>query len=82
MTLTGKLKKPSIQLLAQWIITTWEKIKSESTVQGFKKCCVFSNMDRSEDDIFWKDSSYESDSITNSEDELGVEEENEADDWN
>ena len=40
-------------------------------------------MDESEDDILWKDySSYESDSRTNSEYELGEEEENEDDDWN
>ena len=82
-TPTGKLKKPSIQLLGQWIITAWGKIKSESIVKGFKKCCVSNNMDGSEDDILWKDySRYESDSSTSSEDELGEEEENEDDDGN
>ena len=40
------------------------------------------NMDGSEDDILWKDSSYESDSSTNSQDELGEEEGNEGDHWN
>ena len=44
------------------------------------KNVVSNNMDGSEDDTLWKDSCYESDSSTNSEDELG-EEENEDNDW-
>ena len=41
LTPTGKLKKLSIQLLPQWIITTWGKIKSESIVKRFKKLQCF-----------------------------------------
>ena len=46
------------------------KIKSESIVNEFKKCAVSNNMDESEDDILWKDSSYKSYSSNSMEDEL------------
>ena len=69
LTPTDKLKKPSIQLLAQWIITAWGKIKSESIVKGFKKKVVFLITWMGVRMTFlWKYSNYESDSSTNSED--------------
>jgi hypothetical protein len=46
----GRIKKPSVTILCQWIITAWQRISSEVTVKCFKKCCVFSAVDETEDD--------------------------------
>lgn len=55
LTPTGKIKKPSIQQLAGWISTAWQRITPESIVRGFKKCFISNAMDGSEDDVCWKD---------------------------
>jgi hypothetical protein len=34
------LKKPSVTTLGEWILTAWERISSESTNAGFKKCYI------------------------------------------
>lgn len=55
LTPTGKLKKPSIALLGEWILKAWAWISSDSIVVGFKKCCITNALDGSEDDILWRD---------------------------
>jgi hypothetical protein len=37
----GRIKKPTVTVLWQWIITLWQH-SPEVTVKGFKKCCVSS----------------------------------------
>jgi hypothetical protein len=58
-----KLKKSSIiTILGYWILTTWRmEISSETTVAGFKKCCIFSILYGAEDDFLWQDAEYEND---------------------
>lgn len=58
-TPTGKLKKPSVADLGQWIMAAWNAISPESIVNGFKKCCISNAMDGTEDDILWQDDSVE-----------------------
>jgi hypothetical protein len=41
----GKLKKPSVSMLKEWILTAWERISRESTVAGFKMCCISNALD-------------------------------------
>jgi len=47
----GRIKKPSVTILCQWIITAWQCISPEVTVKCFKKCCVFNALDGTEDDM-------------------------------
>lgn len=68
LTPTGKLHKPSIALLGEWILKAWAKISSESIVEGFKKCCITNALDGSEDDILWRDVQEVSDSDTDASD--------------
>lgn len=51
LTPSGKIKKPSVALLCQWIISAWAMISSESIIKGFKKCCLSNALDGSEDDV-------------------------------
>ena len=55
LTPTGKIKKPSISTLAQWIITAWNQITPECIIHGFKKCCISNSMDGLEDDVLWEE---------------------------
>jgi hypothetical protein len=34
-----------------WIITAWQHIPLEVTVKGFKKCCISTALDETDDDI-------------------------------
>jgi hypothetical protein len=38
------VRRSSEALLAQWIRPAWNDISSESTVTGFKMCCVSNNI--------------------------------------
>jgi hypothetical protein len=38
-----------------WIITAWQHIYPQVTVKGFKKCCISSAVDGTDDDILWND---------------------------
>ena len=57
LTPSGKLKKPSVALLGEWILTAWGRISSDSIVTGFKKCCISNALDGTEDDILWREES-------------------------
>jgi len=37
--------------LSMWITMAWQRISPEVTVKGFKKCCVPSAMDGTDDNI-------------------------------
>jgi hypothetical protein len=39
-----------------WIITAWQRISSEVTVKGFKKCCISNAIDETDDDMLWNGS--------------------------
>jgi hypothetical protein len=49
-----KIKKPSVELLCQWIKTSWQWISPEVTVRGFKKCCLSNVMDERENNSLWE----------------------------
>jgi hypothetical protein len=38
-----------------WIIMAWQRISPEVTVKGFKKCCISTAVDGT-DDMLWNDS--------------------------
>jgi hypothetical protein len=35
-----------------WIITAWQYISSEASVNGFKRCCISNALDET-DDMLW-----------------------------
>jgi hypothetical protein len=35
-----------------WIKTAWQSISPEVSVKGFKKCCISSAMDRTDDKLW------------------------------
>jgi hypothetical protein len=39
-----------------WIIRVGQHISPEMTVKGFKKCCISSTVDETDDDILWNGS--------------------------
>ena len=39
-----------------WIITAWQHISPEVILKGFKKCCTFNAMDKTDDDVLWNGS--------------------------
>jgi len=39
-----------------WIKTAWQRILPEVAVKGFKKCCISSAMDETDDNVLWNGS--------------------------
>lgn len=71
LTPMGKIKKPSVTILCEWIKCAWKEISKEPTQYGFQKCCI-SNMDGGEDDILCESTEHDNDtSEEESEDWLG-----------
>jgi len=38
-----------------WIITAWQHISLEVILKGFKKCCISSAVDETDDGMLWND---------------------------
>ena len=53
-TKDGNIKAPSLDTLAQWVLDSWNEIKSPIIVKSFKKCCISNAMDGTEDDLIWE----------------------------
>jgi hypothetical protein len=73
LTPAGRIKKPSVTILCQWILTAWQRISPEVIVKGFKKCCISNAMDGSEDDVLWNDSEEDENVRSDGEEEEGTE---------
>jgi hypothetical protein len=48
---TGRMKKPTVSVLCEWVLESWNAISSDSIIHGFKKCCISNNLDGTEDDM-------------------------------
>ncbi|KAL7386413.1 hypothetical protein ABVT39_007991 [Epinephelus coioides] len=55
LTPSGKIQKPPVRLLCEWIRQAWADVFSESIINGFKKCCISNVMDVTEDDLMWEE---------------------------
>uniref|UniRef100_A0A672HC27 HTH CENPB-type domain-containing protein n=1 Tax=Salarias fasciatus TaxID=181472 RepID=A0A672HC27_SALFA len=55
LTPTGRIQKPAVRLLCEWVLQAWDAVSSESIINGFKKCCISNAMDGSEDDVLWEE---------------------------
>ncbi|KAJ8386439.1 hypothetical protein AAFF_G00170360 [Aldrovandia affinis] len=55
LTPSGKIQKPAVHRLCEWILQAWADVSPESIVNGFKKCCISNAIDGSEDDVMWEE---------------------------
>jgi len=39
-----------------WFVIAWQCISPEVRVKGFKKCCTYSAVDGTDDDMLWNSS--------------------------
>jgi hypothetical protein len=53
-TPTGRMKKPSVSVLCEWVLEAWNAISSDTIIHGFKKCCISNISDGTEDDMLWE----------------------------
>jgi hypothetical protein len=50
-TATGRMKRPTIMRVCDWVKTSWQSVKEEIVVKSFKKCCISNALDGTEDDV-------------------------------
>ena len=64
LTPTGEIKCAAAHVVAYWIFAAWKNITPSIIKKSFKKCCISSALDGSEDDVLWSisddDEKYES----------------------
>jgi hypothetical protein len=48
------MKKPSVSVFCEWVLEAWNGLSSDSIIHGFKKCCISSDLDGTEDDVLWE----------------------------
>lgn len=51
----GRMRKPELEEICQWIVDAWQELEPQIIVHSFKKCCISNALDGSEDDILWED---------------------------
>jgi len=52
-TAGGAMRAPPLDILCNFVIKAWDKIKVETVVKSFKKCGISNSMDGTEDDLLW-----------------------------
>jgi len=56
VTPTGRVKRPSISDVCEWVKNCWQRVESETVVKTFKECGISNALDRSGDDILYEES--------------------------
>ena len=56
VTLTGRVKRPSISNVWEWVKNSWQWVKSETIVKSLKKWGISNAIDGSEVDILYEES--------------------------
>lgn len=54
-TASGRLKKPSLLTIVNWVERAWNLIPQPLIEKAFKKCCISNAMDGTEDDMLWEE---------------------------
>ena len=54
-TKTGRLRKPELNEICEWIVSAWGEIDSAIIVKVFKKCGISNAMDGTEDDVLYEE---------------------------
>ena len=57
LTREGRLKRPSITLWCQWVLTAWEKVAPAIVIKSFKKCSISNALDGTEHGMLYEDDS-------------------------
>lgn len=52
-TPSGKIRRPSVEVLCSWILEAWSTISDEVVVKSFKKTGISNALDGTEDDRLW-----------------------------
>ena len=73
-TATGRMRKPELQDICQWIVDAWAELDPAIIVHAFKKCCISNRMDGTEDDVLWEDFVHRPDSNDDSDNDDEAEE--------
>jgi hypothetical protein len=73
-TPTGKIRRPSIELMCSWIVRAWDMVDQRVTVTSFLKTGI-NALDGSEDDALWQ-TEENVDEENESEEDYSSEEEN------
>jgi len=56
VTPAGRVKRPSISNVCDWVKNSWLRVKSETIVMSLKRCGISNVLDGSEDGILYEDS--------------------------
>ena len=56
ITPAGRMKRPSISNVCEWVKNSWQQVKSETIVKSSQKCGSGNELDGSEDDILYEES--------------------------
>ena len=56
ITPAGRVKRPSISNVCEWVKNSWQQGKNETIVKSFKKHGISNALDGSEDDILYEES--------------------------
>ena len=56
VTPAGRVKRPSISNVCEWVKNSWRRVKSETIVKYLNKCGISNALDGSEDDILYEES--------------------------
>jgi hypothetical protein len=52
-TPAGKIKRPDVEQLCEWITEAWACISPALIEKSFKKCGISNKLDGTEDDYLW-----------------------------
>lgn len=69
LTPTGRVRRPDIPLLCQWIVDAWKAIPADLVRKSFKKCAISNSLDGSEDDYVFESGDEASDGSSESGDD-------------
>lgn len=64
LTPSGRLKRASPSMLAQWVVDAWAEIPEAMVAASFRKCCISNALDGAEDDDLFECASDKEDSDT------------------
>jgi hypothetical protein len=71
---TGKIKRPDVEQLCEWIREAWARISPTLMEKSFKKCGISNKLDGMEDDYLWDSDPNHVSSVDDDDDESSREE--------
>jgi hypothetical protein len=75
---TGKIRRPSIELMFSWIVRAWDMVDQRVIVTSFLKTVISNGPDGSEDDALWQTEQNVDEESESEEDYSSEEESNDA----